>query len=196
MADVSNSRVVTLPNALTLLRALGIPLFLWALFQEDLDYLTIAILAGAGATDYLDGRLARLLNQSSRFGELFDPLVDRLYIAAVVIGLTVREVIPLWLLLVLVLRDLILATTLPALYRSGIGALPVTFLGKAATLNLLYAFPLLLLADQSGRVAQVAGIFALAFAGWGVLLYLLTGWQYFFAARSQIRSKRSSVSPG
>ncbi|NDA81003.1 MAG: CDP-alcohol phosphatidyltransferase family protein, partial [Actinobacteria bacterium] len=100
MADVSNSRVVTLPNALTLVRALGIPLFLWALFQEDLDYLAIAILACAGATDYLDGRLARLLNQSSRFGELFDPLVDRLYIAAVVIGLTVREVIPLWLLVV------------------------------------------------------------------------------------------------
>ena len=193
----SNTSVFTIPNILTILRALGIPLFLWALFdaQEAKDALAISILVIAGITDYLDGRLARALNQSSRLGELLDPLVDRLYIAAVVIGLTIREVIPLWLLLALIARDLILATTLPGLYRVGKGPLPVTFLGKAATLNLLYAFPLLLLGERAGPVGEWAAIFATAFAGWGVLLYLLTGIQYFFEARSQIRRGGSTVAP-
>lgn len=159
---------LTIPNALTLLRALGIPVFLWALFAGNQDFLAIVILVLAGATDYLDGKLARALNQYSRLGELLDPLVDRLYIAAVLIGLTIRGVIPLWLLTLLILRDLILATTLPGLYRIGKGPLPVTFLGKAATLNLLYAFPLLLLAEQNGAWASAAGLFATAFAGWGV----------------------------
>ena len=187
--------ILTIPNALTLLRALGIPVFLWALFAGNQDFLAIVILVLAGATDYLDGKLARALNQYSRLGELLDPLVDRLYIAAVLIGLTFRGVIPLWLLTLLILRDLILATTLPGLYRIGKGPLPVTFLGKAATLNLLYAFPLLLLAEQNGAWASAAGLFATAFAGWGVLLYLLTGVQYFFEARSQIRGASDTVTP-
>ncbi|MEY4623566.1 MAG: hypothetical protein RLZZ07_196 [Actinomycetota bacterium] len=187
--------ILTIPNALTLLRALGIPVFLWALFAGNQDFLAIVILVLAGATDYLDGKLARALNQYSRLGELLDPLVDRLYIAAVLIGLTIRGVIPLWLLTLLILRDLILATTLPGLYRIGKGPLPVTFLGKAATLNLLYAFPLLLLAEQNGAWASAAGLFATAFAGWGVLLYLLTGVQYFFEARSQIRGASDTVTP-
>lgn len=184
----ARSSPFTIPNALTALRAVGIPCFLWALFAADQnrDLLAIGILIIAGATDYLDGRLARALNQSSRLGELLDPLVDRLYIAAVVIGLTIRGVIPLWLLIILIARDLILATTLPGLYRAGKGPLPVTFLGKAATLNLLYAFPLLLLGEQEGAIGDWAAIFATAFAGWGVLLYLLTGIQYFLAARSLI----------
>ena len=189
--------VFTIPNLLTVLRAFGIPLFFWALFdpERERDFLAIGILALAGLTDYLDGRLARALNQSSRLGELLDPLVDRLYIAAVVIGLALRDVIPLWLVALLLLRDLILATTLPGLYRIGKGPLPVTFLGKAATLNLLYAFPLLLLGEQGGLLGRWGSIFATAFAGWGVLLYLLTGAQYWVEARSQIRRGSSTVSP-
>jgi cardiolipin synthase len=185
------SSPLTIPNALTLLRAIGIPFFLWALLAADTnrDLLAIGILVVTGFTDYLDGRVARALNQSSRLGELFDPFVDRLYIAAVVIGLTIRGVIPLWLLIILIARDLILATTLPGLYRIGKGPLPVTFLGKAATLNLLYAFPLLLLGEQEGTIGNWAAIFATAFAGWGVLLYLLTGVQYFIQARSLIKER-------
>ena len=189
--------VMTVPNLLTVLRAIGIPFFLWVLLsgEQNQDWLAIAILVLAGLTDYLDGRLARALNQSSRLGELLDPLVDRLYIAAVIIGLAMREIIPLWLVLILLARDLILATTLPGLYRIGKGPLPVTFLGKAATLNLLYAFPLLLLSDQGGAIGSWAAIIGTAFAGWGVLLYLLTGVQYFLEARSQIRNGGSTVAP-
>jgi len=189
--------VLTVPNLLTVLRAFGIPFFLWVLLsgKQDRDGLAIAILVLAGLTDYLDGRLARALNQSSRLGELLDPLVDRLYIAAVIIGLAIREIIPMWLVLLLLARDLILATTLPGLYRIGKGPLPVTFLGKAATLNLLYAFPLLLLSDRGGAIGSWAAIIGTAFAGWGVLLYLLTGIQYFLEARSQIGKGRSTVAP-
>ena len=194
-ANTSVFAIFTIPNLLTILRAFGIPLFLWALLSGDgeRDLLAIAVLAIAGLTDYLDGRLARALNQSSRFGELLDPFVDRLYIAAVLIGLAIRGVIPLWILALLIARDLILATTLPGLYRIGKGPLPVTFLGKAATLNLLYAFPLLLLGEQGGALGQWASVLAVSFSGWGLLLYLLTGIQYFFEARSLIRESGSTV---
>ena len=121
---------LTIPNALTLLRALGIPVFLWALFADNQDFLAIAILVLAGATDYLDGKLARALNQYSRLGELLDPLVDRLYIAAVLIGLTIREVIPLWLLTLLILRDLILALPCRAYIGLGRGRYRSHFSGK------------------------------------------------------------------
>ena len=187
--------MITIPNALTLVRALGIPIFLWVLFSPGHDVLAISILVLAGASDYLDGKLARALNQQSRLGELLDPLVDRLYIAAVVVGLTIRDVIPIWIVIALLARDLILATTLPGLYRVGKGPLPVTFLGKAATLNLLYAFPLLLLSQESGLLGKGAEVFAIAFSGWGIALYLLTGCQYFLAARSQIRLGSSTVAP-
>lgn len=184
------SRVVTLPNALSMLRLLGVPLFLWLVLTER-DGLAVAVLMVSGVTDYLDGKIARQWNQMSRVGALLDPAADRLYILATLVGLTVRDVVPLWLTLALVGRDVLLATTLPVLRRHGYGPLPVHFLGKAATFNLLSGFPLLLLGEGDSVVSQVAHAFGWAFAIWGTALYWWAAALYVAQVRAVVRVARA-----
>jgi len=180
-ALVGSNRVLTLPNIISILRLLGVPLFLWLVVGPEADGLALGVLVLSGVSDYLDGYLARKLNQTSKLGEILDPVADRLYILAVVFGLAYRDIIPWWLALLLPARDLFLWGLVPFLRTRGYSALPVHFLGKAATANLLYAFPLLLLGDGDGVVATLADVFGWAFAIWGTGLYwwagLLYAWQ-------------------
>ena len=171
--------MLTIPNWLTFLRFLGIPLFVWLALSVHADGWAILVLAIGGATDYFDGKLARALNQESKFGEIADPTIDRLYIAATLIVLYIRDAIPLWLILVLVLRDFAMAILAGVLQLRGFPPLQVTYLGKAATFNLLYAFPFLLLALSDTWYGTVAFIFGWAFTLWGVALYLGTAVSYF-----------------
>jgi cardiolipin synthase (CMP-forming) len=176
--EVAAHRVVTVPNALSVLRLLGVPVFLWLLLGPHADVAALVVLAVSGISDWADGVLARRLNQESTLGALLDPAVDRLYILATLLGLTLRHIIPWWLAAVIVGRDLLLALTLPILRRHGYGPPPVHYLGKAATFCLLYAFPLLLLAAHHGTVADVARPIAWAFTIWGTALYLWAGALY------------------
>lgn len=185
-------RVWTLPNALSLLRLLGVPLFLWLVLTER-DELAIAVLMVSGTTDWLDGKIARRWNQMSRLGTLLDPAADRLYILATLIGLTARGVVPLWLTLALVGRDVALAGFLPVLRRFGYGPLPVHFLGKAATFNLLAGFPLLLLGEGDSVVSQVAFAFGWAFAIWGSALYWWAGVLYVVQVRQVVAAARAEM---
>ena len=170
--QVQTDRVVTVPNVLSFLRLLGVPVFLWLVLGPEADGLAVLLLMVAGFTDYLDGMLARRWNQISRVGQLLDPLVDRLYIAATLIGLAIREIVPWWLVVLLFARDAVLAVALArATPARPAGRSTVHFLGKAATFNLLYAFPLLLLGDGSGTLALLARVFGWAFAVWGTALY-------------------------
>ncbi len=118
------TRVLTVPNLLSLLRLAGVPLFLYLLLGPRADGWAILVLAVGGFTDWLDGKLARLLNQQSRLGALLDPAVDRLYILAALVALGAREVIPWWAVAVLIARDLVLAATLPVLRRHGYRPVP------------------------------------------------------------------------
>ena len=171
--------MVTLPNLLTGLRALGIPLFLWIILVSKNYSLAVLVLVVAGATDYFDGKLARALNQESRLGELMDPAVDRLYIAAVLIAMYETQAIPFWVLALIVIRDIALGVLLIAMKQRNIPPFKVTYLGKAATFNILYALPLLLLTvSAEGSIAELAFILGWGFAGWGIGLYLWTGMSY------------------
>jgi cardiolipin synthase (CMP-forming) len=172
-----SDRVLTIPNALSAARLVGVPFFLWLVLNKH-DAAAVAVLMVSGFTDWLDGKIARKWNQISRVGQLLDPAADRLYILATLIGLTVRDVVPLWLTLALVGRDVLLSFTLPVLRRHGYGPLPVHFLGKAATFNLLAGFPLLLLGEGDSVVSQVAHAFGWAFAIWGTALYWWAGVLY------------------
>lgn len=174
--------MLTIPNALTFLRFLGIPLFIYLALSKNADGWAILTLAVGGATDYFDGKLARALNQESRFGEIADPTIDRLYIVATLVVLFMRDAIPLWLIAILVIRDVVLAAVAVLLQLKGFQPLTVTYLGKAATFNLLYAFPFLLLALSDSWYGTVAYIFGWAFALWGVTLYVGTGIGYFRTA--------------
>ena len=174
-------QVLTIPNVISIIRLAGVPLFLWLVLVPEADGWALAVLFVSGVSDYADGYLARRLNQTSKVGEILDPVADRLYILSTVIGLAARGIIPWWLALLLPARDAFLWCLVPFLRTRGYSSLPVHFLGKAATANLLYAFPLLLLGDASGTLPLLAKVFGWAFAIWGIGLYwwagLLYAWQ-------------------
>ena len=119
----------------------------------------------------------------SRLGTLLDPAADRLYIAATVVALAVRHIIPWWLVGVLAARELMLAVMVAALRRRGWGPLAVSFVGKAGTLALLYAFPLLFLGVHPSSYAETARVIGWAFAIWGCALYWCAGFLYLVQAR-------------
>lgn len=165
------ARVLTVPNALSALRLLGVPVFVYLVLVVHADLLALLVLVVSGFSDWLDGALARAWGQVSRIGQLLDPLADRLYVFSTVVTFAIRGIIPWWLALALIVRDGVLWIALLVLRRYGYEALPVHYVGKAATFNLLYSFPLLLLGGQAGIVGTVAMPIGWAFAVWGVGLY-------------------------
>lgn len=189
-AAAPEARVWTVPNVLSMLRLLGVPVFLWLVLGPEWDGWALLLLAVSGVTDFLDGYLARKLGQFSQLGQILDPVADRLYILAVVVGLALRDIIPWWVAVVLPLRDLLLWGLVPFLRTRGYSALPVHFLGKAATFNLLYALPLLLLGEFDGQFGTVALVFGWAFAIWGAGLYWVAAALYVEQARRQIQVQR------
>ena len=164
-------RILTVPNAISVARLAGVPVFLWLVLGPQADGWAVALLIAAGLSDWLDGVIARAWNQQSRLGQVLDPAADRLYIAATLIGLAIRGIIPWWLVAVLVARELVLGAALLVLRRHGYGPLQVSLVGKTATLCLLYAFPLLFLGSHAGTAALVARVVGWAFAIWGTALY-------------------------
>jgi len=192
---VQTDRILTIPNILSFIRLLGVPLFLWLILVPEADGWAFVVLALSAVTDYLDGMIARALGQISRLGQLLDPLADRLYIAATLLGLAIRAIIPWWLVIVLLARDLVLAVVLALLKRRGITGLPVHFLGKAATFCLLWGLPLLLLgAGASGTglgLPELARDRGWAFAIWGTALYWWAGVLYLEQARRILGTPRA-----
>lgn len=195
VAQRRTDRVWTHANMLSFARLGGIPLFVWLVLGPEADALAIGVLMLAGITDWLDGWVARRFDQRSKLGELLDPIADRLYILAVVITFAMRDVVPWWVALILPLRDVFLWCLVPFLRTRGYSALPVHFVGKAATFNLLYAFPLLLLGDGEGVGATLALVFGWAFAWWGIALYWWAGVLYAWQVRTLLsdRDRRAPV---
>ena len=187
-----SDRVFTLPNVLSVLRLIGVPIFVWAILAEH-DAIALATLMLSGISDYLDGKIARRFALVSRMGQLLDPLADRLYIATTLLGLAWREIIPWWLVAVLVSREALLAAVLWWIKRYGQTGLPVHFVGKAATFNLLYAFPLLLLGEGQSTFAQWALPVGWAFAWWGTVLYWIAGVMYIVQARQVALTARATA---
>ena len=165
-------RVLTVPNLLSALRLALIPVFIYVLLVKHADGWAVAILMFSGASDWADGKIARTLNQSSRLGVLLDPAVDRLYMVTVPIALALRGIVPWWFVITLLVRDALLAATLPVLRSRGLSALPVTYVGKAATFCLMAGFPLVLLGTWDALWSRVVGAIGWAFLVWGMYTYL------------------------
>lgn len=181
-------RIVTVPNALSGARLLLIPVFLWLLLGPRADLAAVTVLAVSGITDWADGVIARRTGQITRLGQILDPLVDRLTIAATLIGLAVREIIPWWLVALLAARELVLLALVPALRRRGLVALPVHYLGKAATFALYWGFPLVLVGAGNASWMQVLGALGWAFVIWGTALYWYAALLYLDQARRVLRA--------
>ncbi len=195
--DGISDRIWTIPNVLSFLRLLGVPLFLWLVLGPHADGWALFVLAVSSLTDYLDGKIARATGQTSQLGTLLDPLADRAYIASAVVALAIRDIIPWWLVVLLVLRDIVLAINLAVLRRRGFGPLPVHFLGKAATFALLYALPLLFLGDGDGTVRLIAKELGWAFTWWGIGLYWWAAILYLIQTRQLLTrtAARPAVGP-
>ncbi|MGE2817877.1 MULTISPECIES: CDP-alcohol phosphatidyltransferase family protein [unclassified Mycobacterium] len=165
-------RVLTVPNLLSAIRLALIPVFVYALVFAHADGWAVAILMFSGASDWADGKIARALNQSSRLGVLLDPAVDRLYMVTVPVVMAIGGVLPWWFVVTLLVRDGLLAASLPLLRSRGLSALPVTYVGKAATFALMSGFPLVLLGTWDALWSRVIGAIGWAFLIWGIYTYL------------------------
>lgn len=164
----------TVPNALSLARLLLIPVFIWLLLVEESAGWAFVVLFVSGVTDWLDGKLARWLGQSSRLGALLDPAADRLYVIVIPICFGIRDFVPWWLIAVIIGRDVLLFLTAPLLASRGVAALPTLYVGKAATFALMSAFPWLLTGQIDGIVGTITHPIGWAFLIWGVAMYVWT----------------------
>ena len=197
-ATDAQARVLTIPNAISVARLAGVPVFLWLVLgvrTQAGDWWAVGLLIASGASDWLDGKIARALNQQSRLGQLLDPTADRAYIVATVVALAIRAIIPWWLVILLAVRELMLGVVLLVLRRHNYGPLQVSFLGKAATLALLYAFPLLFLGAHTASYSEVARIAGWAFAIWGSALYWCAAVLYVEQARRILRGESGGHPP-
>ncbi|QCQ93838.1 CDP-alcohol phosphatidyltransferase family protein [Rhodococcus sp. SGAir0479] len=188
-----DDRILTVPNLLSVVRLAGVPLFLYLLLGPHADGWALAILMLSGFTDWADGKLARLLDQTSRLGALLDPLVDRLYVITTLVAFVLRDIIPWWVAAILIGRDLVLALTLPVYRRRGLPPPEVIYLGKAATFALMFALPLVLAAQGDWGVASVAHAWGYALLVWGTALYVWTGGLYIAKAVGVARGVPATV---
>ncbi|SCL24086.1 CDP-diacylglycerol--glycerol-3-phosphate 3-phosphatidyltransferase [Micromonospora pallida] len=189
----AGSRVWTLPNLISFVRLLGVPLFLYLFLVVEADVAAVVVLAVGGTTDWVDGWVARRLRQVSRLGELLDPFADRLYILATLLAFTARAVVPWQFTAALLGRELLLFGALVVLRRYGYGPPPVHYVGKTATFVLLAAFPILLLAATTPAVATAAAAIGWGLAWWGLVLYWVAGVFYVVQAGQLVRERREGA---
>jgi cardiolipin synthase len=181
----------TIPNLVTLLRLLCIPLFLYLLFGRENRAAAALLLGGLGATDWVDGFLARRLGQVSEFGKVFDPTVDRLLFIVAITAILIDGSMPLWFGLALVVREVLVgAMMVIATFVFGMPRIDVTWLGKTATFLLMFAVPSFLLGSSD---IEWAPFFEAA--GWilglpGLVLSYWTGFAYIPEVRASIAAGR------
>jgi cardiolipin synthase len=189
MTESGRDRVLTIPNVLSVIRLVLVPVFLYLLLFTHAYGWAVAILMFSGFSDWADGKIARLVaNQSSRLGALLDPLVDRIYMLAVPLGLGFSGVVPWWVVATLIGRDAVLAATLPVVRSRGLTALPVTYIGKAATFALMSGVPLVLLGQGDATWSRVIGAIGWGFVIWGMGMYLWSAVLYLLQVRLVVRT--------
>jgi cardiolipin synthase len=190
-AVVSN-RIWTVPNVISFVRLLGVPVFLYLLLGPHADVAALVVLALGGTTDWVDGYVARRTNTVSRLGELLDPFADRLYILATLIGFTARGVVPWWLTIALLLREAVLSVALLVLRRHGYGPPPVHYVGKTGTFVLLGAFPVMLLGYAVPATLPIAGPIGWGLAWWALGLYWAAAVLYLAQTRLLLRADNAA----
>ena len=188
-----STAIRTVPNAVTLVRLLLMPVCAYLLATGRFGW-GLVLTALVGSTDWVDGWLARRYGQVSRLGQLLDPLADRLLIASVAIALVIQGVLPWPAAALLLARDLILLAGWPLLKRRGIEPPEVIFLGKAATLVLLLALPILTLGATGLAVADIARLLGLALLWAGVVMYYLAGAVYVRMVLERLRQRAGAGS--
>ena len=188
-AGAAESRIWTIPNLLSMLRLALVPPFLVLIIVGDYVAALIVLIV-ASLTDLLDGYLARRLNQVTRLGQLLDPAADRLYIFAALLGLAAHGLVPWWIVIVIVARDVFLLVLGVVLANHGYGPLPVHQLGKVATFALFFGLPVIMLGLAFPVVQPVSEPIGWAITLWGAFLYWWAGVIYAIETARVIRIPR------
>ncbi|HEY1531039.1 MAG TPA: CDP-alcohol phosphatidyltransferase family protein [Galbitalea sp.] len=181
-----SSRILTIPNFLSLCRLAMVPVFL-VFIIVGADFAALIVLVVSSVTDYLDGTIARKFHQVTRLGQLLDPAADRLFIFAALVGLCVRGILPLWLVVIIIGRDFMLVILGIVLANHGYGPLPVHHLGKMGTFALLFALPILMLGLAFHEISWITNPVGWAFGLWGAFLYWWAGFVYILETARVIR---------
>lgn len=177
---VDRDLVFTIPNLLTVLRFMGVPLFIWLVLSRKEYGLAVLVLAIMGSTDWVDGYVARRFNQASKLGRVMDPVADRLALISVAVTLVIAGVVQWWYLAALVVPDAVLLT-MSLFYFHGHPDLPVSMVGKARTGLLLLGTPLLVLSKLSIPFADAYFVAAWIVLGLGLIGHWVAAYNYFWA---------------
>jgi cardiolipin synthase (CMP-forming) len=191
----SEDRVLTVPNALSVLRLLCVPVFAWVLLGRHDDFAAAAILAAIGATDWVDGQVARRFDQVSTLGKVLDPAADRVLVATAVVAGTVAGAIPVWLCVVVGMREAAVSGAVALLGALGAPRIDVVWAGKAGTLALMFAFPFFLVAHSTASWHTTAEVLAWLFCGPGLVLAWVAAAAYVPAARRTYAQSRLQAVP-
>lgn len=170
-------RILTIPNLISVVRLLCVPLFLWLLFGKEERFAAGWLLAVLGATDWVDGYIARRFNQVSTVGKVLDPAADRILLGVAIVALMVHDAVPVWLGVVVIVREVLISLAVVALGALGARRIDVQWVGKAGTFALMVAFPVFLGAkagwgDAGRLVAWGFAIPGLLFSWYAALTYI------------------------
>jgi cardiolipin synthase len=179
--QVASSKVFTVANAVSVIRLMAIPVFLWLVIEDRL-LIAFVLLVAAVLTDFVDGMIARRMNEITKLGQFLDPFADRLFIAATVIALAIQDVVPWWFVIAVMLRDALLGVGGLVMARYGAATLPVKWWGKVATFAMLFVLPLFLLGAIFPGVGEMTNPIAWVLAMVTVVLYWVVGFSYLFDA--------------
>jgi cardiolipin synthase len=186
-----SARILTVPNALSLVRLLCVPLFLWLLFAQERRVAAAGLLAVLGSTDWVDGYVARHFGQESELGKVLDPTADRIVLITAAISILVDGAIPVWIAVPVIIREVAVAITAVVLAAKGARRLEVKWIGKAATFALLVSLPLFLWAHEPGSHHDVVWTLALLCAIPGVIMSYMAAAAYVPAALDALRESRN-----
>lgn len=164
-------RIWTVPNVVTMVRLACIPLYVWLLFGADRQTRAAALLAALGATDWIDGYVARRFHQVSTLGKVLDPVADRILVVTAVVTIMVQGAVPVWFGVVTLLREVVVSGAVMLLASLGAARIDVLWVGKAGTFALMTAYPLFLVSHGPATwqtvlhvVAWIIGLVGLALA--------------------------------
>ncbi|HWS47928.1 MAG TPA: CDP-alcohol phosphatidyltransferase family protein [Acidimicrobiia bacterium] len=189
------SRILTIPNVISLARLLCVPVFLWMLWRDPpLQIMAAVLLAVLGASDWVDGYIARRFDQGSELGKILDPTADRVLLLAGAIallheGLSTAVDVMLW---IIIAREIVIATATIALGLAGARRIDVVWAGKAGTLALMFALPAFLLAEAAPSISTLANVVGWGFAIAGVVLGYYAAVRYVPAARAALQEGRAA----
>ncbi len=186
--------IATIPNAFTFARLLCVPWFLWLVHSAEARYSAAVLLAVLGATDWIDGYLARRLNQQSKFGRVFDPTVDRLMFLVALVSMVIVDAAPAWFLLAVFAREALVSLAALYLAAKGVRTVKVSWWGKTATFGLLFALPLFLAASAEPAGESVYRALAWIIGAPSLLLGWVSAWGYLPLLRTSGASGTTEVS--